>query len=603
MISRFALILSLCLLMFLSAIGLGWKPFRADPLTISDFNQVSASCKPTGSITIKSNIRVSDYSFSWTKPNGEFLSASPSISALVAGTYTLTYTSVGTAAATLTFQVLSAQPNAATQEDLVIACDETRIRVHADGFPGVAPSTYKWESTTGVLPQTGEFVDLTAGQYYVTIIDANGCSSNRASIFVKAASSRPVIDENNKVLSASSCSIDDGSITGIRVGTSNGGPYSYTWRNATGDIVGTDLDLVGVPAGKYRLATRESSGICERLSSEFLLENRNPITVNTNRVITKAADCQQPIGSVTGVETNANIFRWINAAKETVSNQKDLVNVKEGFYELILSNGFGCESVVGPFHVQAGNPPIVLQSQLIVKDDNCNLSIGSITGASVIGSGIRYSWADASGKVISTDPNLTKVKAGDYFLTVRNPSCSQTFTYTVHNSESQFPQPVLADKFICSATDVLISFNETAPLYRIYDENGTLLQESKKKAFMLSIRENRRYYGALANGTCESARTAFDITVGEAALKIPSSFTPNNDGINDKWILKGIEVYQTADVKIFNRYGSLVYRNTNTSLSFDGKKDGNDLPSGVYYYIIKLTNECNPFSGSLTILR
>jgi gliding motility-associated-like protein len=69
------------------------------------------------------------------------------------------------------------------------------------------------------------------------------------------------------------------------------------------------------------------------------------------------------------------------------------------------------------------------------------------------------------------------------------------------------------------------------------------------------------------------------------------------------WVINGIEIYNTVNLKIFNRYGLLVYQSSNPKDAFNGKKNGTDLPSGVYYYIITLTNECKPFTGSLTLLR
>jgi gliding motility-associated-like protein len=576
-------------------------PCIADPLNESDFILKNASCKPTGSIVFR-NASATGITFSWQDKDGTILGSASRIDGLNEGTYKLTYTVNGGPTYSLNFPIINALPNAATQ-NLVITCDESRIRVHADGFSGGHNSTYQWENGLGNTIETAEFADLTAGQYYLTITDENGCSSNRASIMVKATSRRPVISSNAVVSKSSGCSIPDGAITGMNVSSSEAGPLTYIWRNSDGTQVGDQIDLIGVPAGKYRLTTRLTAGACEAISAEIEVEQRNPLISSTNSFVSKRADCNLPNGGITGIKTNATVFRWIDVDGNTVANTLDMVDVKEGYYELIVSNDFGCQQTLGPFHVQAGNPPIDMQSLPVIKNDSCALGIGSILGARVIGSGIRYSWADESGKEISTDPDLRRIRGGKYILTIRNPSCAQSYAYTVQNVDVQLPTPVLEDKFVCSATDILIVFNETAPLYRIYDQDGSLLQESKDKSFMLKVNQDATYYGALANGNCESVRAPFKVAIGEAALKIPTSFSPNNDGTNDTWVLKGIEVYNTADVRIFNRYGNIVYHSTKTTSAFDGKKDGNDLPSGVYYYIIKLTNECNPFTGSVTILR
>ena len=602
MISRLVSFIFLSLLTLSSTLGNAIKKSGLDgPLKVADFIVVNASCKPTGSIEFK-NANTDGIVFLWEDETSIPIGNTKRIEMLKAGTYKLSYTINDGIKYFLSFTILSALPNAATQ-DILLGCSESFKRVHADTFSPNGSLSYKWEDANYKVIATTEFVNLTAGQYFLTVTDANNCSSNRASIIVKSAGSRPLIDPNGAILTSSGCLSTDGSIIGLKVSSPEGGPYTYQWTNGAGDIVGTELDLIGVPAGKYRLSARLTNGTCEALSSEMIVEQRNPLISSTSSFISKSADCNMPNGAITGVKTNATSYKWIDVNGTIVATTLDMVNVREGYYELIVSNNFGCQETLGPFHVKAGDPMINIQSDPVVKNDSCNLGIGSIIGARVVGSGIRYRWTDLNNKELSTDPDLRNVRAGSYLQIISNSSCTYVFEIAVQNIESQLAAPVLNDQFVCSPTDILITFKEIAPLYRIYDQNNNLLKESKDRSFMLNIKENAIYYGSLGRGSCESLRTAFKVTVGETAINIPNSFSPNNDGINDTWVLKGIEVYNTADVKVFNRYGALVYQSIDPSNLFDGKKNGSDLPSGVYYYVIKLTNDCNPFTGSLTLLR
>jgi trimeric autotransporter adhesin len=79
-------------------------------------------------------------------------------------------------------------------------------------------------------------------------------------------------------------------------------------------------------------------------------------------------------------------------------------------------------------------------------------------------------------------------------------------------------------------------------------------------------------------------------------------FTPNNDGINDYWILPDLEKYGITDVKVYNRWGKLVYSKKNYDNLWDGTSDGSNLPDGAYYYIIK-TEKAGTISGTVNILR
>jgi gliding motility-associated-like protein len=65
-------------------------------------------------------------------------------------------------------------------------------------------------------------------------------------------------------------------------------------------------------------------------------------------------------------------------------------------------------------------------------------------------------------------------------------------------------------------------------------------------------------------------------------LTIPNGFTPNGDGINDKWEIDGINAYPNCVVEVYNRWGNVVF----TSKGYNEKWEGEALPFGVYYYSV-----------------
>jgi gliding motility-associated-like protein len=87
------------------------------------------------------------------------------------------------------------------------------------------------------------------------------------------------------------------------------------------------------------------------------------------------------------------------------------------------------------------------------------------------------------------------------------------------------------------------------------------------------------------------------------SLEIPNVFTPNGDGINDKWEIQHLESYPGATVEVFNRYGSLVFRSNGYPTPWDGKYKGNEMPAGTYYYIINPKNGRKQISGFVDIVR
>jgi gliding motility-associated-like protein len=98
--------------------------------------------------------------------------------------------------------------------------------------------------------------------------------------------------------------------------------------------------------------------------------------------------------------------------------------------------------------------------------------------------------------------------------------------------------------------------------------------------------------------------SAFQKVLVDKSLNIPNVFTPNGDNVNETWTIDGLRVYPRNIMQIFNRYGQNIFTSSPGNYKpWNGKLNGNDLPVGTYYYILKLTTDASPIAGSITILR
>lgn len=84
-------------------------------------------------------------------------------------------------------------------------------------------------------------------------------------------------------------------------------------------------------------------------------------------------------------------------------------------------------------------------------------------------------------------------------------------------------------------------------------------------------------------------------------IKVPNFFTPNDDGENDTWYPTNMEGFPRIQVEVFDRYGRIIHHFGQNG-SWDGKYNGNLLPTGDYWYTITL-DDGRQFVGNMTLYR
>jgi adhesin/invasin len=77
--------------------------------------------------------------------------------------------------------------------------------------------------------------------------------------------------------------------------------------------------------------------------------------------------------------------------------------------------------------------------------------------------------------------------------------------------------------------------------------------------------------------------------------------TPNGDQVNDKFVIRGLELYDRVQLSIMNRWGNEVYR----SNTYYNEWDGRGLNEGTYFYLLELVKggKVTKYTGSVLIKR
>ena len=202
---------------------------------------------------------------------------------------------------------------------------------------------------------------------------------------------------------------------------------------------------------------------------------------------------------------------------------------------------------------------------------------------------------------------------------IATPDTTTTFTvnltdqYGCKNSDDiviEVKDRLIADAGPDQVLNYLFSTTMAAQLVHSY-ENGVWSVISGSGDFLdstlatttvndLALGENK-FLWTVTNGFCQPSHDTVLVIVKE--FIIPTLITPNMDGRNDYFVLRGLSTLGKTELIIFDRRGLQVYRNKNYDNSWNGvDNNNNSLPDDTYFYVIKAANG-KSFSGYVVIKR
>ena len=169
-----------------------------------------------------------------------------------------------------------------------------------------------------------------------------------------------------------------------------------------------------------------------------------------------------------------------------------------------------------------------------------------------------------------------------------------------------YPYPILnigPDRFILEGGTIILQpavyGNDLQYLWtpNLYLSSNSILQPT-----VFSPKDDITYkLTVTARGGCTLSKSVFVKLL--RFPKIPNTFTPNNDGINDTWRIDYLNTYPNNWVQVFTRTGQLVFESHGYNQPWDGTFKGKPLPFDTYYYIIEPGNGRDPLTGYVTIVK
>ena len=187
--------------------------------------------------------------------------------------------------------------------------------------------------------------------------------------------------------------------------------------------------------------------------------------------------------------------------------------------------------------------------------------------------------------------------------TINSHGCASTLLtkqFTVH------PYPVVdagPDRVVLEGGSITIQSVVTGnDLQYLWTPNTYLIDTKVATPTAANMLDDITYtLTVTARGGCTSSDKMFVKVL--KFPKIPNTFTPNGDGINETWIIEYLDTYPNNRVQVFTRTGQLVFESRGYRTPWDGKVNGKPLPFDTYYYIVEPESGRKPITGYVTIIK
>ena len=217
---------------------------------------------------------------------------------------------------------------------------------------------------------------------------------------------------------------------------------------------------------------------------------------------------------------------------------------------------------------------------------------------------ISFEWYTINNSLLVNSSSVYLYQEGNYYVKAKNEYCSTiSETITVDVIEPQIEAEVNPKESISLGEYTTVSIVNPQPDYIYEWSNSSDNKQVIGSAWSVNPLVDTEYFveGNIGNCSVSTSVTGYVYL----PIDIPNAFTPNGDGINDTWHIEGLESYPNAIVKVFNRWGALIYIEYEAKGLWDGlSKNGEMVPNSTYYYVIELNDsQKRKFSGDVSIIR
>ncbi len=537
----------------------------------------------TGACDLSVSGGTSPYTYLWSTG-----AVTEDINNLISGNYSVAITD--SHGCTVTVNATVTQPatvlaGSITSQTNVTAYGGNDGSVTVSGTGGTLPYQYRIDG--GSYQASGTFGSLAAGSYIVTVQDAALCTFD-----VLVTITQPFIALTANIITLTNAKCFGGSTGSVTVAGWGGTfPYVYSLNGGSFGGSGTFSSLrAGVDTVTVRDAAMELIDIIITITEPEELN----IAVSGEDVTCYGA----ATGSVTAIVSGGIppfSYLWDTTPAQTTATATGL---NAGTYEVTITDANGCTATNNVMILQ---PAVDMTVSITGVNVLCNGG-GSGSATAEVEGGLapyEFSWNTVPEQ---TKETATDLSAGIFIVTVTDShGCIKTgsvnITEPLEISITPSPTPASCPDSDDGAINLVIGGGQS-PYNVIWSDGITTQNRTNIKAGEYSVVVTDH------NGCAKSVVIELDFTWSFNCLVIPQIITPNNDGFNDEWIIKNIDLYPDAEIRVFNRWGKLVFSTRNLSDNpWDGRMGGKLVPTDSYHYILYLNDGSEPRSGVISVIR
>ena len=493
------------------------------------------------------------------------------------GTYTVTVTALNGCIDTENITISYVSPPNVILTPTSAICGGTGGSVIAAISGGSTPYNIVWSNN-----QTNTNLNnLSPGDYIITVTDDDNCTATATTTIAVSGNINASISQ----IHAIGCS---GENTGSLLAESTNAvaPTQYNWSNGS-----TNQAISDLYAGIYSVTIMDSWSCTAAANTELV----SPASMQIDANISGISCNGEADGSIQIFVTNGNspyFYYWNN-----MGNTASLSGLEAGTYSVTVTDNMNCSKI---------ESYIIDEPEILFLEENHEpvKCYGTATGSinlSAIGGTAPYSFILNWGIQYSNKTMYENLYAGTYSVVLTDSNGCEIIDEIIIDEPAELAASIITTNPSCrGGSDGSIEFftsGGTEPYLFSWDSNVIDI------SFISGLGQGIYDISIIDANECVNQIQAISLTDTEIdCIKIPDAFTPNSDGINDQWMIDGIELFPDSHISVFNRWGQLLYQMRGDGEFWDGTYNGKFVPTGSYVYIIKLNKNNLSYSGIVSVI-